>query len=162
MSPHKSFLSHYKSFNTPKKITIGNGEHLQAKGEGSLHFRSGRFTGVLLEVLWVPDLSENLFSVPKAMEQNCDVKFDPKSSKVQFFRDNQLVLQGFKEKNFIYFLLNLQPLFNENSTLFGASLDQLHRKLSHCSKATIKQIIKNKQMVWIPQQRTTQGVNHVP
>lgn len=75
MTPHKDLLTNYEEYNSPHKIYLGDGKSLEVYGEGNMFFHSSEFEGTLLNVLWVPQLSENLFSIGKAIEQDCRVEF---------------------------------------------------------------------------------------
>lgn len=142
MSPYRSFMIVYQEFDYLRRITLGNGDHLSAFGVGKVPFQSGE----LNQVLWVPKLTENLFSVVKVMKLSCNVQLNQRNCTVDFLRNGKLVLQGKKKENSTYFLLNLKPTNEQlkGNALLGATLGDWHRRLSHCSKETVKQMIKNK------------------
>ena len=110
-------------------------------------FRSGKHSGQLEEVLWVPKIKENLFSIGKTMDHGCSVEFCNKSSTVHFYRDNKLVLTGHKNSGQHYFLLHLKPLKAQTATeecaFIGASYEDWHKRLGHCSMETVKALIKS-------------------
>lgn len=97
MSPHRDQMVNFCKFDSPNYIVIGNGDHLLAFGEGTIPFTSGNFEGELSNVLWAPKLTENLFSVTRAMERGCSLEFDHEQSIVSFFRYGELVLLGRKK-----------------------------------------------------------------
>lgn len=147
LTPYREFLSDYEEFETPHSIIIGDGNSLQAYGQGKVPFESEEFEGTILNVLWVPKMKENLFSIGKAVEQGCNVQFSSELSKVLFYKGEQLVLRGTKSQESIYFLLTIKPLHEANDlqecAMVGASIDEWHKRLAHCSHNTVKALIKS-------------------
>ena len=147
MTPHRDFLVKYREFEKPYGLTVGNGESVYAYGTGLMPFESGKFVGKLQQVPWAPELSENLFSVCSAMQNNCDVKFDHEESSVLFFRNGQLVLKGNKYSNSVYFLLTLMPRRSEageaEGALLGATAREWHKRFSHCSMDMVHSLLKS-------------------
>lgn len=70
----------YKEFEKEKLVKMGDGYDVKAYGEGAVCTKtwvSSRLETVLLrEVLYVPDLKFNLFSLKGATEFNCKVIFE--------------------------------------------------------------------------------------
>lgn len=147
MTPYKEYLVDYEEYETPRKIYQGNGESLQVYGKGRMPFENNEFTGELKKVLWVPELTENLFSIGRAMEQNCSVEFCNEKYMALFYRNNQLVLRAIKKPSTIYFLLTLKPLHigsqHNDGALVGASYEDWHKRLGHCSMETVKALIQS-------------------
>lgn len=144
MSPHKEFMRDYHQFESPRKIIVGNGDHLLAHGEGSIPFTSGEYCGELSKVLWAPKLTENLFSVGRAIALGCLVEFNEKTA--SFYRQSQLVLQGVMSPGSIYFQVHIQPSVScesPNYSFVGASLHDWHRRLGHCSLQTVKDLVRS-------------------
>ena len=147
LTRYKEFLIEFKELESPLQITLGNGDKVSAYGTGTMPFTSYKYTGELQNVLWVPDICENLFSVVRAMQHGCNVEFNTTKSQVLFRRDNQIVLQGKKKLDSTYFLLSLKPTVQSSSdehALVGASLETWHRRLGHCSIDTVKTMMKNR------------------
>lgn len=84
MTRYRSFLVDFEEFASPLQITLGDGKQLAVYGAGNIPFESGRYSGVLQRVLHVPGTTENLFSVGRAMEENCTVVFDHEGSSARF------------------------------------------------------------------------------
>lgn len=140
MTANRAHLEKFESFEIPLAVTVGNGENLYAHGHGEFKFTSYRFTGMLTKVLWVPGLKENLFSVGKALELNCNVEFMHEEQMVQFHRDQRIVLEGHRKPGSNYFLLKLEPTTKKESALVGTSAEDWHRKLGHCSHKLLEAI----------------------
>jgi hypothetical protein len=147
MTPHRYLLKNYVQFEEPEHITIGNGKRLDALGQGDIKFNTGEFTGTLTNVIWVPDLRANLFSVAKTMELGCSVEFSQEKSEVYFYRENELVLSGTKKDESNYFLIEM--ITNEEDTclgehaFLGASMTDWHKRLAHCSMDMVKALAKS-------------------
>lgn len=75
----------YKEFRTPRRIQVGNREHLLAFVKGDIKFTSGGFEGEIKEVLWVPDLTENLLSDGRTMQllEEVEASFDAAAKDLQ-------------------------------------------------------------------------------
>ena len=147
MTPNKHQLVDYEEFFEPELITIGDGKKLKAFGHGNVHFRTSEFTGTLINVLWIPDLKANLFSVGRAMEMGCNVEFTRENSEVHFYRKNRLVLSGSRKEESNYFLIEMTTNENrpiqEKHAFVGASLTDWHKRLGHCSIDTLKALAKS-------------------
>lgn len=149
ITPYKEFLADYEEFMEPHRIYLGNNEPLEAYGKGNMPFTNGEFEGELVNVLWVPEISENLFSTGRAMEQNCSVQFSNEKFEALFYRNNELVLRGTKTPDSAYFLLYLKPRHltgKENASetaLLGASYEEWHRRLGHCSMDGVKALLQS-------------------
>ena len=144
MTAYKEFMVNYSEFTEAKEIVLGNGKTTKAYGEGEVPFKSEEFTGELKSVLWVPGLTENLFSVGRALTQGCEVKFASKT--VEFIKRGKTALRGHKLTKGL-FVLNLKPIklnksaYN-NEALTGTSLEDWHKRFSHCSVDAIKELVK--------------------
>ena len=79
---HKSeYFTTYRSFSTPEKISLGDGRVVEAVGAGTTRLNmlfevSKSKRAVMYEVLHVPKLACNLFSVRAAAKRGNTVKFD--------------------------------------------------------------------------------------
>lgn len=148
MTPHREYLTDFKLFEAPRHIYVGNGERVDAIGAGRMPFTMGNSEGELKQVLFVPQLSENLFSVGKAMALNCNVEFNQRQREVRFYRDNDLVLVGKKKPGSPYFILPLKPSAPveqraADCALLGATVEEWHRRFGHCSTQTIEAMVRN-------------------
>lgn len=115
MTPNEA-LGNYVYFDKPEMITIGDVTWIEALGEGEIPFKTKNVTGTLTNVLWIPGLKTNLFSVGKAIELDRAVEFNHQSAQVNFFRDEQIVLSGAKKIGSNYFIIEMMP--NNECTKF--------------------------------------------
>ena len=90
MSNSKRMFSKLKPLEKPEMVEVGDGKFVEAEGKGSvkLSVNAGHSTKSckLHDVLYIPDLSFNLFSVSKATEKGKSAEFTKKSCR---FRDNE-------------------------------------------------------------------------
>ena len=57
------------------KVKLGNGEVVQAKGKGTIAISTKRRTKIVTNVLYIPDLDQNLLSVAQILRNGYAVSF---------------------------------------------------------------------------------------
>lgn len=139
MTPDKSILSNYEELSVPRSIIFGDGKESLAVGKGKFEFRSGKFEGELREVLWVPDLYENLFSVGKTIANGNQVEF--KGNEVVFTKGGLTVLRGRKSDSGL-FTIRLQPSKTRSVEHAAATLEEWHKRYGHSSIEAVKKLAK--------------------
>lgn len=145
MAHNKSIFSTFKRYDTPKEILVGDGEHINAEGEGWVFFRGKNQAMVLKRVLYVPKMPVNLFSVKAALEEGYNVSFSKKNVKVEHRGEP---LEAFFDG--CLFTVNLDILSKQNfptEALAAFTLDQWHRRLNHCGLDLIKRMQKDKMVL---------------
>lgn len=141
MTPNKSIIQDYLKFTEPKEIMLGDGKLTEAFGQGTIYFRSDEFSGELQQVLWVPELTENLFSVGRALSQGSEVRFVNDPPEVHFIKENTIKLRG-KKGDRSLFVLNLIPILNQiGSALVGASMREWHQRFAHMNENSIRELL---------------------
>ena len=80
MTPKGGYFTNYRSFSTPEKVGLGDGRVVEAVGVGTVRLNmlfkvSDSKRAVMYDVLHVPKLSCNLFSVRAAAKRGNTVKF---------------------------------------------------------------------------------------
>ena len=60
------------------KVKIGNGDYMAVKGEGTIAIDTSAGTKMISNVLYVPDVSQNLLSVGQLLEKGFKVLFEDK------------------------------------------------------------------------------------
>ena len=80
MTPKREYFSEYKVFSTPEKVALGDGRVVEAVGVGTVRLTmlfkiSNCKNAVMYDVLHIPKLSCNLFSVRAAAKRGNTVKF---------------------------------------------------------------------------------------
>ena len=62
MTYDRELFKKLKSTNV-KWVKIGNGEHIPVKGKGTIAIKSYSCTKTVIDVLYVPDINQNLLNV---------------------------------------------------------------------------------------------------
>ena len=61
------------------KIRIGNGEYIPVKGKGTVAIESQTSLKLIYDVLFVPDIDQNLFSVGQLVEKEFKIYFEDRN-----------------------------------------------------------------------------------
>ena len=80
MTPKREYFTKYRSFSTPEKVGLGDGRVVDAVGVGTIRLNmlfkvSNSKRAVMYDVLHVPKLTCNLFSVRATAKRGYSVKF---------------------------------------------------------------------------------------
>lgn len=142
MTPDKSILTDFVDI-PPRSVRLGNGEAIQATGQGKIHLllKSGE-TATLNGVLYVPLLQQNLFSSPRAADAGWVMV--TLRDKITFFKEDKpdhIVMSALRKGDAYYLEANkLTQAYNVSSTPTPLSL--WHERLAHVAKDTIVQMTK--------------------
>lgn len=132
-------LWNFKTYRTPTMVSVGDGREVEAIGVGMVKLERSDTILVLNEVLCVPDLAMNLFSVGAAEERGNEVRF--KKGACRLISHGQ-VKATVKRKNKVY-LLEGDILMPEGEHAM-VSIDTWHQRLVHANEATIKSMARNR------------------
>ncbi|XP_016740232.1 uncharacterized protein [Gossypium hirsutum] len=121
-----------------KRVKIGNGEHLTVKGKGTIAIISYEGTKTITDVLFVPEIDQNLLSVGKLLEKGYKVLFENKRCLIRDADGKDLFKVEMKGKSFA-----LNPIEEEQKTF----------KSKFCEEARIEHQLTS---LYTPQQN---GVN---
>jgi hypothetical protein len=110
------------------KVRIGNGDCIAAKGKGTVAITTNSGTKTIFDVLYVPDIDQNLLSVGQLIEKGMKVIFENQSCYI-FDAARQKILQArMRDKSFSFL-----P-FEEEHTAFSTKLNDIevwHKRLGH-------------------------------
>lgn len=142
MTMHRGWLKDYKPFEEDTAIKFGNNECLYAKGCGTIEADSivnGKmFKVTLTNVQYVPEISDNLFSMGVADEKG--IVFNVQNGKVNLLLDNEIIVTGQKEEANLY---RLNFKITEKHAKFSRAertLEDWHRALGHPDVAQVKKL----------------------
>ena len=65
------------------KVKIGNGSYIEVKGKGTVAIEGHAGLKLISDVLYVPDIDQNLLSVPQLIEKGYKVFFEDKNCMIK-------------------------------------------------------------------------------
>lgn len=139
MTCHKECLQDYQHFSEPQSVKLGDGRVVDALGLGNIKLRmtfkvSDVKTVTMYDVLYVPKLSGNLFSVGAATRKGNTVQFKKSHCYIRG-KDGSLQGMGTQRSDGLYQLDvegSLSVCHGASSASVAASL--WHQRLGHTSK----------------------------
>jgi len=96
------------------KVRIGNGDHLPVRGKGTIAISSHSGTKTISDVLYVPDIDQNLLSVGQLMEKGYKLNFEDNHCLIKDASDQEMFKVRMRGKSF-----SLDP-FEEEHVVFSA------------------------------------------
>lgn len=143
MTFRHDWLSELQS-SSNEHVSLGDGTSCKVMGHGTVYIK--RFVdGVWLEgklqnVLYVPNLNKNLFSIGACMDKAYKVTF--KGDYVEFFMGNELKAQGMKQNNNLFRMFIKVQIRNDANLVATSSLKRWHERLGHVNYKYIHQLCK--------------------
>ncbi|KAG8498881.1 hypothetical protein CXB51_005279 [Gossypium anomalum] len=110
------------------KIRIGNGDLIQAKGKGNVVINTRSGNKVISDVLFVPDIDQNLLSVGQLVEKGYSLVFENGACVVKDTYGQELISVAMTDK---CFMLNMNQLEKKAYTSLADNTDLWHRRLGH-------------------------------
>nr|KYP75091.1 hypothetical protein KK1_007789 [Cajanus cajan] len=97
------------------KVQMGNGAHLAVKGKRTLAIKSHLGFKLISDVLYVPDINQNLLSVSQLLGKGYKVLFEDKNCVIKDIHNKKVFNVHMKGKSFA---LNLEeePIINEDTS----------------------------------------------
>ena len=113
MTYSKELLRNYRMFDVPQPVNLGDGRTVEAHGEGNIDvdmiFKvSNKKRCVMKNVLYVPKLTSNLFSVRAAVSKNNTIRFGISKCWIKD-KEGKLIGMG-TLKDRLYTYSNVNPL----------------------------------------------------
>ena len=144
MTFDRTVFASYSKLQNKRLVIIGDGTKLDAVGVGQVILKA--FNGkhyietTLNNVLYVPDLKMNLFSVASAVNKGYSMKAD--SIKCEFIKDNKIGAIAMRDGKFYIMDFKCESSNNVSANV-GCSLKDWHEKLAHQNFECVKDILKN-------------------
>jgi hypothetical protein len=105
MTHNRSIFNTYQHLQIPTKVELGNNEVIYAQGQGTITMNlivNGKQTkGILTDVLYVPRLRKNLFSVSKAMAKGLTLNLQ--GDNATFYNNAKPVMTATR-RNHLYYI----------------------------------------------------------
>lgn len=150
MSYKREWFVEYERFDQPFPVRIGNGKKIFAYGKGCINILSlvnGKWYEKHLEnVLYVPDIHVNLFSVITALDKGLTLEANNRTCK--FLKNNETVGMASREQGLFQMSFKVMPSNTENLVAHLAakqstSLKTWHERFGHQNVFYVKQYLKN-------------------
>ena len=156
MTKEKHVLTNYQEFAEPENVALGDGRVVKALGSGSVRmkmlFQATEATepkrAVLYNVLYVPKLTCNLFSVRAAVTKGNAVEFGPKQCCI-YDENGELRGIGSLADKLRLYQLDCQVASVASSQ--GTCSDLWHQRLGHVHESRLKKCVESRE--------TVQGIN---
>ncbi|KAG8491616.1 hypothetical protein CXB51_014995 [Gossypium anomalum] len=110
------------------KIRIGNGELIEAKGKGSVFVNTCSGNKVISDMLFVPDIDQNLLSVGQLVEKGYSLVFKNDSCVIKDCHGQELIIVGMVDK---CFMLDVNKLENKAYVNLSDNAGLWHKRLGH-------------------------------
>ena len=147
MTREKQLLMDYQEFAKPEKVGLGDGRMVEAVGVGNVRLKmlfkvSEPKRAVMYNVLYVPKLACNLFSVRAAASKGNTIKLGHSKC---WIRDRNGKLHGTGSLVDKMYQLDCQPVSMECASTASEQrndVDLWHQRLGHVNGQQLKQIIQ--------------------
>ena len=141
MTPHRNLFSSYTPFTSPEKVGIADGHTVNAVGKGNVQItvrvsRKVTRLSTMYDVLHVPDLKTNLFSVRSATEKGVIVQFGHTRC---WLKNSKGMIRAMGTLVDKLYYLDLESSDHTASTAYSDN-SLWHQRLAHVNLSTIKQI----------------------
>eukprot|EP00794_Sanderia_malayensis_P011679 gene11679-12889_t len=140
MSCNKNWMKNYNEFSVPEKVRLGDNRTVEALGKGTVWLRvmaDGKYKPVeMSDVLYVPSLVKNLFSVRAVVDKDLTV----------IFKDDQCIISnksgnvmGSGKKDGKLFILDCNMMDNQSHQVHSAIGEKKKTNDQHAETPVISQ-----------------------
>ena len=148
----REILYNCKEFETPEPVGLGDGRTVSALGSGKVKvvsqlYHNKKVAGWMTDVLYVPKLTRNLFSVNAATLKGNVISF---GHKYCWIRNKKRKLIGTSSPMGKLYMLNCEVLNSpaDKATVAGetegsSKIDLWHQRLAHVNVKQLQQLVKN-------------------
>jgi hypothetical protein len=152
MTSNRDLFTTFTNFDKPTSVELGNNHIIYAEGRGTiqmeLEVKNRRMNGTLTDVLYVPKLRKNLFSIGKAISK--DLTLQIQQNEATIYNRRKPVMQATK-RNSLYFINGHAISHQANVTTTSDIETQLwHRRLGHIGTTNLEYMIKNNSVNGLP------------
>jgi transposase InsO family protein len=122
------------------KVKIGNGAYIEVKGRGTVAIEGHTGLKLIHDVLYVPEINQNLLSVPQLLEKGYKVLFEDKNCMIKDSEGREVFNVQMKGKSFALDFMNKQQAAvhkEVNSTTLW------HKRLGHFHHNALMYLKKN-------------------
>ncbi|KAL5758543.1 hypothetical protein ACOSP7_021154 [Xanthoceras sorbifolium] len=129
------------------KVRIGNGGYISAKGKGTIEITTSSSTKTISDVLYVPDINQNLLSVGQLIEKGFKISFENSYCHIYDAAGQEILQVKMRGKSFSF-----DPTEEEHiaySTDVGIT-EIWHKRLEHCHLQRMLKMKKNDMIRGLP------------
>src|SRR3954469_16406153 len=152
MTAHRDLFTTYETFNDRcVEVNLGNDSKIYALGQGSINMtldtgNNKTINGTLTNVLHVPDISKNLFSIGKALTQGLTLQFQPNVA--TFYNKDKPVMTATRQGNMYY--VNGTTTYQANTAIDNQSATLWHERLGHIGTQNLQTMVNNNSVEGLP------------
>lgn len=132
--------------NITSKVKIGNGTHLKVEGKGTVAIETHSGFKLISDVLYVPEINQNLLSVSQLLDKGYKVLFEDKSCVIEDDEGIEVFNIQMKGKSFVLDFKEEQVVVHKevnNSLLW-------HKRMGHYHYEALFFMEKNKMVKGLP------------
>lgn len=161
MTKRRDWFSTYEEFAVPMKINLCDGNSVMAYGKGTIDFKSmsrdKHVTGSLNDVLFLPNIVHNLFSVKAAGRKGVDFYVRNNATECFFKRGEDVLIDGSEYGNL--FRLNIEVLMPGKCCLMkvSESLRTWHERLCHQGVKHVESFLKSRDIAFLSEDFICEG-----
>jgi hypothetical protein len=129
------------------KVRIGNGEYIPVKGKGTVAIEGNSGIKLISDVLFVPEIDQNLLSVGQLLEKGYSLVFKDKHCSISDPAGLEIFTIKMKGKSFSI------DWMEEESAAYLSTANQSelwHKRLGHFNQETLMQMQKKKMVQGMP------------
>ena len=130
------------------RVKIGNGQYIAVKESGTVAIESFSGTKLIRNVLFVPDISQNLLSVGQLLEKGFKVFFEANQCLIKDSEGKDVFRAKMKGKSFA-----LDPLEEEQSVFSEAKINGeiWHKRVGHFNHTSVVDLQRKELVQGLPQ-----------
>ncbi|KAL4282230.1 hypothetical protein GQ457_03G037800 [Hibiscus cannabinus] len=153
MTPDKTLFKDLK-LSKVTKVRIGNGDYISVKGSGTVAVTTSSGTKTISDVLYVPEIDQNLLSVGQLLEKGFKVTFEDFYCLIYDATGKETLRVKMRGKSFSY-----DPTEEEQIAFFNkaCTTEIWHKRLGHCHLQRILKMKKTDMIRGMPELD-----NHLP
>jgi len=129
------------------KVRIGNGDYISTKGKGTIAIATNSGTKTISDVLYVPDIDQNLLSVGQLIEKGFKVTFKDQCCLIYDAAGHKILQIKMRGKSFSFFLTE------EEYTAYSTNISNIeiwHKRLGHYHLQRMLKMKKNEVIRGLP------------
>ncbi|UYV65259.1 hypothetical protein LAZ67_3003730 [Cordylochernes scorpioides] len=125
-------------------VCLGNGKKIYAKGKGNIdilsYVDSQKINATLLDVLYIPELETNLFSISTATKHGLTLIC--KGNQIKLTKNSKVLVTGIKDNSNLYRIF-IKAKQSSQTHVAQLSLDIWHQRMGHVNPIKLTQMFEN-------------------